>query len=222
MSAFSVLIINTIETFSRYTHSHGLSIIFFAFLLKSVLLPITLYGMRWQERFKKNMKKAKEEIAALKITDPADRDDKILDIYQGSGITFLNQCKALLPLLIQLPLLIAFYRTVTHWEAMADTSFLWIEALSQPDSFIAFNFSLPWLGASFNLLPLVLFAVNTSEVLLFRDAETGLKSFSMPLVFFFLFYPFPASCMIFWVMLNILHVPERYYFQRFLSTENQR
>lgn len=214
MHLLSVLIISLIKTFTRYTHSYGLSIILFAVLLKVALLPITLYGMRWQERFKKYMQKAKEEVAAITTTDPAARDDQILRIYRENGINLINQCKALLPLLIQLPLLIAFYRTVVHWDTMTTASFLWIQDMSLPDSLYALSVSLPWMGSSVNLLPCMLFAVNAAEVILFHEQKLQLKSFSLPVIFFFLFYPFPASCMIFWVTLNVLHLPELYLFRK--------
>ena len=217
MNGLSALIINTIWAITAFTRSYGISIILFALFLKLLLLPATLYGMFWQERFKTYMKKAKEEIASITTTNPAKRDDQILDIYQKNGINFLNQCKALLPLLIQLPLLIAFYRTVTHWDVMNTTSFLWMQDLSEADSLFSFGVVLPWMGATFNVLPFMLFAVNASEVVLFRDSRLQWKSFTLPVVFFFLFYPFPASCMIFWVTLNVLHVPELYCFRRILQ-----
>jgi len=174
--------------------------------------------MRWQERFKQSMKKSKEETAAIQTCNAAQRDEQILAIYQANGVNFINQCKALLPLLIQLPLLIAFYRAAIRWEVLAETSFLWISDLSKPDSLFTFGLTLPWLGPAFNVLPFMLFAVNASEVVLFRDATTNIKSFTLPVIFFFLFYPFPASCMLFWVTLNVLHVPERYYFHKRLSS----
>lgn len=214
MQLLSSAIIGAITSLTRITQSYGVSIILFAVLLKLVLLPVTLYGMRWQDRFKRYFQKAKDEIAALETTDAAKRDNQVLDIYQANGINFTNQCKALLPLLIQIPILVAFYRTVTTWDAMQNTAFLWIQDLSRVDNLIALGFALPWMGASINALPFLLFFVNSSEVLLFRDSNTSLKSFTLPVIFFFLFYPFPASCMLFWVTLNVVHVPERYYFTR--------
>jgi len=160
------------------------------------------------------MQKAKEEVAAITTTDPAARDDEILRIYRENGISFINQCKALLPLLIQLPLLIAFYRTVVHWDTMTAASFLWMQDMSRPDNLYTLGIFLPWLGSSVNLLPFMLFAVNAVEVVLFHESKLQLKSFFLPVIFFFLFYPFPASCMIFWVMLNVLHLPELFLFRK--------
>jgi YidC/Oxa1 family membrane protein insertase len=218
MQALSAVIIALIVYFTGLLGSLGLAIILFAVLLKVCLLPITLYGMKWQELFQASFKAAKEEISALEITDSARRDDEILNIYQAHGINFTNQCKALLPLLIQLPLLVAFYRTMVNWEPLSEYSFLWIANMKEVDRLMTLGFSLPWLGNSLNLLPFVLFSVNAFEVLLFRDATTSLKSFSLPLIFFFLFYPFPSSCMIFWITLNIVHIPERWYYVKFRSS----
>lgn len=212
MQFLSILIIGSIEWLVLLAGSYGTAIILFAVALKLVLLPLTLYGMRWQDRFKFSFNKAKAEIAALDTADKARRDDQILDIYQANGINFTNQCKALLPLLIQIPLLVAFYRTVTTWEAMQGEHFWWIRDLSRVDNLFALGATLPWLGSSFNLLPFMLLTVNTTEVILFREARLSLKSFSLPLIFFVLFYPFPSACMIFWVTLNVVHVFERWYF----------
>lgn len=214
MHTLSMLIITVIEVLERITHSYGMGILLFAVLLKVALLPVTFYGMRWQERFKKAMSKATEEIAAITVSDPAAHDDEILRIYRKNGINFVNQCKALLPLLIQLPLLIAFYRTVVHWDVMETVSFLWMQDMSRPDNLYPLGISLPWMGSSVNLLPCMLFAVNATEVVLFHESKLQFKSFSLPLIFFFLFYPFPASCMIFWVMLNVLHLPELFLFRK--------
>ncbi|HOH43346.1 MAG TPA: membrane protein insertase YidC [Candidatus Hydrogenedentes bacterium] len=217
MQFLSESIVQIIVFLAGTAGSYGIAILLFAVALKALLLPVTLYGMKWQERFQAAFKSAKEEIAGLSITDAAQRDDEILNIYQAHGINFTNQCKALLPLLIQLPLLVAFYRTMIRWEGLAEHSFLWIRNLQEVDALIPLGISLPWLGSSVNLLPFLLFLVNASEVILFRDETTGIKSFSLPLIFFFLFYPFPSSCMLFWIMLNVVHIPERWYYVKFRS-----
>ncbi len=212
MQPLSLFIVTIVQWLADLSRSYGIAIIVFSVMIKLALLPLTFYGMRWQERFKIYFKKAKDEIAALETTNQARRDDQILDIYQANGINFTNQCKALLPLLIQIPLLVAFYRTAITWEALEGETFLWIRDLSVVDNLFALGMTLPWLGSSFNLLPFALFTVNASEVFLFREEPLRAKSFSLPVIFFFLFYPFPAACMIFWVTLNVAHVFERWYF----------
>ena len=212
MQPLLIFIVTIVQWLADLLRSYGLAIIVFSVTLKMVLLPLTFYGMRWQDRFKIYFKKAKHEIAALDTKNKARRDDQILDIYQKNGINFSNQCKALLPLLIQLPLLIAFYRAATSWEALDGETFLWIRDLSVVDNLFPLGVTLPWMGSSFNLLPFMLFTVNAAEVVLFREEPLRPKSFSLPIIFFFLFYPFPAACMIFWVTLNVVHVFERWYF----------
>ncbi|NLN94277.1 MAG: membrane protein insertase YidC [Candidatus Hydrogenedens sp.] len=218
MHFLSTIIIATLLLFVQVTGSYGIAIILFAVLLKLLLLPLTLYGMKWQEKFQASFQTAKDQIANLETSDAAKRDDEILNIYQNHGINFTNQCKALLPLLIQLPLLVAFYKTMIGWEILAEQSFLWINNLREVDRIMSLGFSLPWLGDSLNLLPFTLFFVNASEVIFFRDETTSIKSFSLPVIFLFLFYPFPSSCMIFWITLNVVHVPERWYYVRFRSS----
>ena len=215
MHALTTAITGAIEWFAEYSNSLGMAILGFAVLTKLFLLPITFFGMGWQEQFQARLKNVAALVKALDVADPEQRDTEILAIYRANGITIANQFKALLPLLVQLPILLAFYRAMTTWDVVEETSFLWIQDLSQPDTLFSLGISLPWMGASFNLLPLLLFAAHSTEIMLFPDKTLSVKSFVLPITFFVLFYPFPASCMLFWVTLNILRIPERFCYRRF-------
>jgi len=101
---------------------------------------------------------------------------------------------------------------------LRDASFLWIDTLAEPDRLFALGFEIPLLGSYFNLLP-VLMAASTLMMIGMSStpaAETENKKkqiwplLLMTLVFFVLFYPFPAGMVLYWTMANVLHLIQQW------------
>jgi YidC/Oxa1 family membrane protein insertase len=92
------------------THTIGWAIIIVTFLIRLILLPSSLHQARQASVTQEKMKKMNvhlEEIRRKHKDDKAKQSEETMRLYRESGINPASGC---LPLLIQLPILIALYQ----------------------------------------------------------------------------------------------------------------
>lgn len=120
-----------LDAFNDLIGSYGLSILIVTVIIRLLLLPLTIKQMKsskamqalqpelkkLQEKYKNNQQKLQEETMKL---------------FQKHNVNPMSGC---LPLMIQLPVLIAFYQAIMRNEHIAQSDFLWMQ-LGQAD---------PWL-----------------------------------------------------------------------------
>jgi YidC/Oxa1 family membrane protein insertase len=122
--------------------------------------------------------------------------------------------KPLLIVLIQLPILIALFHVLGTAFELRNAPFLWIETLAEPDKLFSFGFNIPFLGNYFNLLPVLmsvftLLSFKLAPAPTTEDKDKGMQNLfllGMTLMFFFLFYSFPAGLVLYWTFANVFHV----------------
>ena len=107
----------------------------------------------------KSMKKMQElkqqidRIMAKQKTNPQKSNAEMMALYKEHKVSPLSGC---LPMLLQFPILIALFRSITNFVQLRGQSFLWIKDLSMPDRIAELPFTLPIIGKHLNLLPLIM------------------------------------------------------------------
>ncbi|WP_338452192.1 membrane protein insertase YidC [Niallia oryzisoli] len=132
---FSQLIVWTSHLFHD---NYGLGIILVTLLVRLILLPLMLKQYKTQANMKEKMDKLKPEMDAIQkkikeTKDPKEQQNlqkEMMGLYQKHGVNPLNM--GCLPLLIQMPILMAFYYAIRGSHEIATHSFLWF-SLGQPD-----------------------------------------------------------------------------------------
>ncbi|MBM7693407.1 YidC/Oxa1 family membrane protein insertase [Peribacillus deserti] len=121
-----------IEFFASIFHgNYGLSIICMTFIIRLILMPLSLRQIKTQTEMKRKMEAFKPELAALQKKMKSGKDpetqkqyqQEIAGLYQKHGITPLNL--GCLPALIQMPILMGFYYAIKGSHHIASHSFLW-------------------------------------------------------------------------------------------------
>jgi len=146
-----------------------------------------------------------------------DAHNRIMAAHKELGISPMFTLKPLLATLIQIPVLIAVFNALGEMPQIMGNSFLWIGDLSFPDSVAQFSVTLPLFGSSLNLLPILMTLVSVTSTLLFRNRGAPSSEvkrqkrnlFFMSAAFFVLFYPFPASMVLYWTASNALHIVQQ-------------
>ncbi len=200
-----------------FLNSWGLSIIVFAVLFRGLTLPLSIYGTKNQMLMKAKMAELKPQIAELKqkfAKDGDARNEAILALYKEHGVNPFSHFKGCLPLMIQLPVLIALFQLLLNSNDLRGVSFLWISDLTLTDRLFPLGFTIPWLGSYFNLLPIVMFVamviVGRSMASAGGTTKTSAGAiYGMPIAMTLLFYPFPSGCMLFWTTGNVLQIFEQ-------------
>lgn len=134
-----------------------------AILLVTIFLKLFLMPVQWKMFVSSaKMRILKPEIDAInaKYPNPEDKMKKQMDVMalqRESGASPLSGC---LPMLLQMPILLAVFRFFPATFGLRQHGFLWAEDLSSYDSIADFNFSIPFYGDHVSLFTLLM-AITT-------------------------------------------------------------
>jgi len=229
MSAIEAFLKQILDYIQVHTDSYGWAIVIFAVLVKAVLWAPT----RQQFKSMKEMQALQPEIKKLQQKykdDPQKLQQEQMELWKKHGVNPLGGC---LPLLIQMPILIAIWRTISAYQStFANEYFLWInpqmhQILNYPDvhftlgplkidGFFIFGRSLA--GFDLPLLLLYGFSMYLSQKFTTVDPSTAhtqrYLNLLMPVVFTFILINFPAALILYWLVFNLLSVVQQAYIMR--------
>ena len=192
----------------------GVAIIALAASVKILLLPLTLVADRLQEQVNAAHARLQPGIDAIKAAYRGEeRTRRTVALYREQGVHPLYALKSLAGFLIQLPVFVAVFDMLAENFDLHRVSFLWIRDLSRPDMLFRLPFCVPFFGCDLNALPFLMSGVSLATVLRFRSSSlTGVlarrqrRNLSVVTVLFFLlFYTFPAGMVLYWTSTNAVH-----------------
>lgn len=110
-----------------------LTVLLLTVIIKLLLLPL---GIKSQKSTM-GMQKIQPELTKLQAkykNNPEKLNMEMMKLYKENNVSMTGGC---LPLLIQMPILMALYWTFSRVTGVEGTSFLWIPDLSQPNIILA-------------------------------------------------------------------------------------
>ncbi|MBC1419771.1 membrane protein insertase YidC [Listeria fleischmannii] len=139
---------------SFFNDNYGISIIITTLIIRAIIMPLNLRTAKAQMSMQSKMAVAKPEIddiqARLKRAATKEEQTKIqqemMVVYKKYDINPMQM--GCLPLLIQMPVLMAFYYAIRGSEEIANHTFLWFN-LGSPDTILAIIAGLVYLGQYF-------------------------------------------------------------------------
>ncbi len=153
-----VIIINLFEWLGKYIGNYGIIILILTFIIKTALFPLTYKSYKSTAK----MRVLKPEIDELskkfpKKEDAMKKQQATMALYKKAGASPMGGC---LPMLLQLPFLIALFRFFPASIELRQESFLWADDLSSYDSILDLPFTIPWYGDHVSLFVLLMTIVN--------------------------------------------------------------
>ncbi|MBC8374914.1 MAG: membrane protein insertase YidC [FCB group bacterium] len=191
--------------------NYGVVLIIFSILVKLLLAPLT----KKQFSSTQSMQQAQPQITALKEKykdDPKRLNEETMKLYKELGVNPLGGC---LPLLIQMPILIAMFNLFRTTIELRGAAFggleFWISDLSLPDT--VGNIA----GIDINLLPIIMSATMMLQQKLMTptaNANPQMKNmpYIMTAVFFFMFYTFPSGLNLYYTLFNVMSIVQQKFF----------
>jgi YidC/Oxa1 family membrane protein insertase len=168
-------------------------------------------GDRLQEQVNAAQARLQPGIDAIKTAHRGEeRARRTLALYREAGVHPLYALKSLVGFLIQIPVFIAVFDMLAEDFDLYRVSFLWIQDLSRPDALLRLPGCLPFFGCDLNLLPFLMSGASLAALLRFRSAvltpalarRQRRNLIGMTLLFFLLFYTFPAGMVLYWTSTN--------------------
>lgn len=119
-----------------------------------------------------------------------------MKLFQKHNVNPMAGC---LPMLIQLPILIAFYQAIMRDPTIAKSSFLWMQ-LGEHDPY----YILPLLAALTTYLQSVVMGMSDNP-------QQRAFLFIMPVMIFVLAFQFPAALPLYWIYSNLFTMVQYYF-----------
>lgn len=197
----AVVMIKLLYLFYGVVKNWGWSIAFFSASVSLILFPFTSKSSKAMRKMQQVQPEI-EELKAKHKDNPKKLQKETIELYRKYKINPLGGC---LPLLFQIPVIMAFYQVVYRFVELRGASFLWIKDLSGPDHFAKLPFPAPLNYV--NLLPILLMCMGILQQKITTASSTGSQQKTMGLFFAVfigvIFYGFPAALTLYWLIQNI-------------------
>lgn len=179
--------------------SYALAIIMLTLLLKLALFPLTQKQMKSMRGMQQLQPKLKEIQEKYKQKDPKKMQELTMQLYKDHNVNPLAGC---LPLLVQMPILIALFKAllVFDFKDPEHAGFLWIKSLSLTDPL----YILPLLAGVTTFMQARL---TTSTA----DQTQRMMLYLMPVFIIWISTTVPSGLVLYWIVFNLAGFAQQYY-----------
>jgi len=201
--------------------NYGLIILVLTIALKLVLSPLTYKSYISMAKMR-ILKPEMEEIKAKVGEDNATLlQQEYLKLYKQVGVNPLGGC---LPMLLQLPIVMAFFFFFPNLFELRGHGFLWMHDLSTYDDFIKFGFEVPFIGNHLSLM-CILMTISTLIYTYFNNQVSGATGqmkyigYIMPIVFLGVLNSYPAGLNYYYFLANMMTFGQQYLIKSMVNDE---
>jgi len=201
--------------------NYGLIILVLTIALKLVLSPLTYKSYISMAKMR-ILKPEMDEIKAKVGEDNATLlQQEYLKLYKQVGVNPLGGC---LPMLLQLPIVMAFFFFFPNLFELRGQSFLWMHDLSTYDDFIKFGFTVPFIGDHLSLM-CVLMTISTLIYTYFNNQVSGATGqmkyigYIMPIIFLGVLNSYPAGLNYYYFLANMMTFGQQFLIKSMVNDE---
>jgi YidC/Oxa1 family membrane protein insertase len=178
--------------------NYGIAILLVTLAIRILLFPLmhkSYSSMKKMQKLAPKMNAIKDKYKKAK-TDAAQRqkmNEEIMKLYQAEGYNPMSGC---FPILLQLPILVAFYNVLSRSIELRHAPFyLWIRDLSAVDH-------------TYVLLILMIVSMYVQQAMTPTTADPAQKKIfmAMPLLWGFFLKDMPAGLVLYWLFSNVLTI----------------
>ena len=225
------VIIPTFTFLSKYILNYGIIILVLTILIKLVLFPFTYKTYKSQAKMRvlaPDIKKINDEYPGKE--NAMKRQQKTMELYNRAGANPMGGC---LPMLLQMPILIAMFSFFPSCIELRGQSFLWAHDLAAPDAVISWNANIPiisWIfGNHISLFCLLMTITNIIYSKITMQSQPGgnsmpgmkLMTYGMPLMFLFWFNNYAAGLSYYYFLSLLITIIQTYVIRHWVIDEKK-
>ncbi|MBV9927759.1 MAG: membrane protein insertase YidC [Acidobacteria bacterium] len=203
----------SINRLNKLTGSYGIAIILFTIIIYTLFFPLkwrSSKSMKKAQKLAPRMKELQEKIKGMKQNDPRLKD---LQMEQLRLMKEGNPLGGCLPLLIQMPFLIALYVAITISIDFRQSSFLWIPDLSAAEPYTIHILPLLMAGS---MLVLQLITPSPSA----DPLQRKMMAVIMPMMMLYILWSAPAGLLVYWLVGNLVGFGQQVIINRMLKSKD--
>jgi YidC/Oxa1 family membrane protein insertase len=177
-----------------------------------VLFPLRLkqqVSMLKMQKIQPQMRRLQDQYKKLKPNDPrrVQVQTDMMNLYKEHGVNPMGGC---LPLVLQMPLLFAFYSALQYSVELRHAPWmLWIKDLSQPDPYYVIPIA----------MAVAMFLQQKMTPTANVDPAQAKMMMIMPLVFTFMFLSYGAGLALYWLTGSIIGVGQQVFINKYWSPQ---
>ncbi len=194
-----------------YVHNYGWSIIIATIFINMALLPLkfsSLKSMKKMQMLQPQINAINAKYKDIGMRDPRkqQQNQDVMALYQKHGVNPLGGC---IPLVLQMPLLFAFYKVFTIAIEMRQANWLWVTDLSQAETLAIRILPIAFIGSQF-------FLSKMTPPTGGDPAQQKVMQY-MPLFMGVMFYGVSSGLMLYWVTGNLVAIAQQWFFNRTMT-----
>ena len=184
-------------------HNYGWAIVLLTIGINLALFPLRLTSLKSQKKMQAlqpHIQAINAKYKGISLRDPrkAEQNQEVMELYKKHGVNPMGGC---LPMLIQLPILYAFYTVLGVTIELRGAHWLWVTDLSRPETL------------AIHLLPVIM--IVTQFVMQKMTPSPGMDPAQarmmqfMPLMFGFFFYNMSSGLVLYWLTGNLVGIVQQ-------------
>ena len=205
----------------RFVHDHwvanyGVAIILLTLGLRILLFPLNQFSMVKMRRVAGDMQRVQPKLKTIqakykKSKDPEARtklNAETMEMYKREGVNPFGGVSGCLPLLIQMPILWAFFDVLTATVELRGAPFFgWIRDLTHPDPF--------WITPI--LMGVTMFVQQKMTPTANVDPQQQRMMLFMPVIFTVMFGSLPSGLVLYYFVNNLLGIGQQWLVNRHIA-----
>ena len=222
-----ILVIPMFDLFSSWGLSIGLIILLMTIVIKLIILPFVFKSYQSTAKMRVLKPQIDEINAKFPPEKMQERQQATMALYQRAGVNPMGGC---LPMLFQMPVVMAMFWFFPTAIELRGKSFLWADDLSTYDSIISWSTPIPLLGDHLSLFCILFSIVNIAYTYITMQTQaTGndpsqkmmkWMMYLMPLMFFFIFNDYAAGLSYYYLLALFFSIMQTMIFR--WTTDDQK
>ncbi|MDL2256345.1 membrane protein insertase YidC [Parabacteroides sp. OttesenSCG-928-K15] len=223
-------IIPLFDFLGRYFNNYGLIIFLLTLVVKIVIFPLTYKSYMSSAK----MRVLRPQVEALNEKYPGEakameRQKATMELYSRAGASPMSGC---VPMLLQMPILIALFMFFPSAIELRHESFLWAKDLSTYDAIVSWNTHIPFITPYFgNHISLFCLLMTVTQIIYTKfnmemtntgqQQMPGMKMmmYLMPLMFLVFFNQYASGLTYYYFISTLMTIAQTLAFRFFINEE---
>lgn len=223
---FTIPLFNLLgDWFSNY----GVIILIMTLIMKLILFPLSYKSYLSTAKMKVLKPQIDEVNKKIPAENAMERQQAMMEIYQTAGVNPMGGC---LPMLLQMPFLVAFFYFFPNAIELRGESFLWAEDLSTYDAILSWDTYIWPIGNHLSLFCLLMTAANiiyTYFNMSMTDSTNQMGQmpymkwmmYLMPLMFLFIFNDYASGLSYYYFVSLLITILQTFIIRKFCVNEEK-
>jgi len=219
------IIIPAFDFLRRYIGNFGLIILLLTIYVKLIVAPFTYKSYISQAKMRLLKPEIEEIQKKFGEEKKMESQQAVMALYKKAGVNPMGGC---LPMLFQMPILVAMFYFFPISIELRQQSFLWAHDLSSFDSIATLPFEIPWYGSHVSLFCLLMTVTNILYVKYNNEMSSagtqqmpGMKTmmYMMPVMFLFIFNSYASGLSLYYFLSLVFTFVQMFVFKKLVNEE---